>query len=100
MSKLARDENSFPIQAFALPVSGVVTLAVGLTSAATAVLPAGIYRISTDVDCFILRAATVAATTGVPFTVANSGEIFEIGDNDKIAAITAVGTGNLKVVKL
>lgn len=59
---LIRDESGAIVQAFQLPASGNTTnIASAVGSAASAVLTAGVYCISTTIDCRIAAGATATA---------------------------------------
>ena len=95
MSQLILDESGFRVQAFKMPVSGSTTqLTLSGTSAATAALTGGIYRLESDVDCFVALGAT-ALLTDMPI-VANVAEYFSVNGTDTIAAI-AGGAGTLRL---
>ena len=104
MSSLVIDGGSAAhrIQAFRLPdatSSAHVSLAIGTVSASTAALPAGMYRFSTDVDCFIVQ-GTTATTSHMPFKTTDSGEYFYVNTNGVVSAITAAGTGTLRLTRM
>ena len=95
-ANLATDNAGRTVQAVAIPAAGVTaTLALSTSSAATAALSAGVYRVVSDVACFLCSEGTPTATAAdMPF-VADREEYFNVIEGLKIAGIVASGTGTL-----
>ncbi len=95
-ANLATDVGGRVIQAVGIPAAGVTaTLALSTTTAPTAALSAGVYRLVSDVDCFLCsEAAPTATAADMPF-VADREEYFNVIEGMKIAGILASGTGTL-----
>jgi len=101
MANLATDIAGRTVQAVAIPAAGVAdTLALSTTTAATAALDGGVYRISSDTDCFLCSEGTPVATASDMPLAADSVEYFNVIDGLKIAGILASGTGTLTFTKM
>jgi len=98
MSLLAIDDNNNEIQAFELPddtPSNHIALAISAVSASTAALPAGMYRLKSNVDCQVVRAATATAAH-LPL-IATQSEYFYISG---VVSAIAAGAGTLTLTKV
>jgi len=98
MSTLKTDDNNNAIQAFALPddtAANHTALAISAVSASTAALSEGVYRLSSDVDCQVVQAAT-ATTAHMPLT-ANQAEYFYVSG---VVSAIAAAAGTLTLTKV
>jgi len=98
MSILRTDENNNAIQAFALPdntAANHTNLSIGVGSASTTALAAGIYRLSSTIDCQVVQAAT-ATTSHLPLT-ANQAEYFYVSG---VVSAIAAAAGTLTLTKV
>ena len=77
----------------------VVTLSLSTTTARTAALNVGRYRIVADIDCYIAQGAddAITATTSSSFLPGGVIDYLVVGNNtnDSVAGITAAGSGTL-----
>lgn len=103
MSLMATDQNSLPVQAFRLPVTGsttTITLTTGSTSVASAALTAGMYRIVCSAATQICSgAAPVALATDMPMA-ANQAEYFYVNAGEKVAGISATAGATVVLTKM
>lgn len=97
---LPEDGNEHAAQALEPDTANKVNVAIGVASAQSAVLAKGIYRIQSDVDCFIEIGTNPTATTSSLPLAANAMEVWHIREGQKIAVIQKSGAGNLSIVPL